>query len=249
MCGRFTLTASPEEVADLLGLDGMEDFPPRYNIAPTQPILNVVTGPHGQRAALLVRWGLVPAWVRDPAGFSVLINARSESAATKPAFRNAMRHRRTLVPASGFYEWHRPADRKMQKQAYFIRPRDGGIVTFGGLMETWYSADGSEFDSGAILTTAASPAIARIHDRMPVVIRPEDHERWLDCKRYEPRHVADLMAAVDDDYFEAVPVSDKVNKVANTGPEVQEPSGEPPDARQNAGVARRSAGSGQYELF
>lgn len=250
MCGRFSLTASPQEVAAALGLETLEDFPPRYNIAPTQPILVAVNGPAGNRVVVLVRWGLVPAWVKDPRDFKLLINARSETAAQKPAFRNAMRHRRVLIPASGFYEWQRPADPKAAKQAYWIKPVDGGVATFGGLMETWHSADGSEIDSGAILTTQANPAIAQIHDRMPVVIKPGDHQRWLDCRNLEPRDIADLMQPVDAAYFQAIPVSDKVNKIANSGPEVQTKvdlqSATLPKA---AKPGKQTASTGQFDLF
>ena len=254
MCGRFSLTATPEEVRDFLGLLELEDFPPRYNIAPTQPILVVVAGDlHGpgsnlpDRKAVLVRWGLMPSWVKDPREFPLLINARAETAIGKASFRAAMRHRRVLVPASGFYEWHRPAKESGEKsQAYWIRPRHGKIVAFAGLMETWASADGSEVDTGAILTVNSNQTIGRIHDRMPVVIKLEDYERWLDCKSGEPRHVADLMTSAEEDFFEAVPVSDLVNKVKNTGPEVQAPVGE---SLPVAEPKKTSSGGGQMSLF
>ncbi len=231
MCGRFALNVSPEELAEVLGLLDLEDFPARFNIAPTQPILVVVSGEPSEpgsnrpdRGAMLVRWGFTPGWVKDPTQFPLLINARAETAIGKASFRAAMRHRRVLVPASGFYEWHRPSKQTGEKsQPYWIKPRHGGIVAFAGLMETWSSADGSEVDTGAILTTAANATIAPIHDRMPVVIKPEDFSRWLDCKTQEPRDVADLMRPVEDDFFEAVPVSDKVNKVANMGADLQTP--------------------------
>ena len=235
MCGRFALTASPEEVAEILGLDRLEDFPPRFNIAPTQPVLMALNGPSGNREAVLVRWGLVPAWVKEPADFSLLLNARCETAADKAAFRNAMRHRRALIPASGFYEWHRPADRKAPRQAYWVRPRGGGIVAFAGLMETWAGKDGSEIDTGAILTTSASATIAAIHDRMPVVIPPEHFDRWLDCRNFTPREIADLLVPAGTDLFEAIPVSSKVNRIANTGPDVQEPMREEPPQATNVG--------------
>lgn len=231
MCGRFSLTATPEEVQELFGLEEIEGFPPRYNIAPTQAIL-IVAGDRRRaegdnrtdRRALLARWGLLPGWVKDPADFPLLINARSETAAEKASFRAAMRHRRVLVAASGFYEWQRPPKASKSKSTpYWIRPRGGGIVAFAGLMETYMGADGGEIDTAAILTVSANPAIAPIHDRMPVVIAPEDFSRWLDCLNQEPRHVADLMRPAPDDFFEAVWVSDLVNKVANTGPEVQAP--------------------------
>lgn len=231
MCGRFALTAGPKDMAELFGLLGADDFPARYNIAPTQPILVVIAGDRGERGsnlpdrrALLVRWGLTPAWVKNPKEFPLLINARAETAIGKASFRAAMRHRRILVPASGFYEWHRPAKESGEKaQAYWIRPRRGGIIAFAGLMETWSSADGSEVDTGAILTVRANAAISPIHDRMPVVIRQEDFSRWLDCKTQEPRDVANLMTQVEEDFFEAIPVSDRVNKVANMGPDLQIP--------------------------
>jgi putative SOS response-associated peptidase YedK len=254
MCGRYSLTATPEEVAELFELDGIDDFPPRYNIAPTQPILMVGNGPAGKRDAILVRWGLVPSWVKDPQDFTLLLNARSETAAEKPSFRTAMRHRRMLVPASGFYEWHRPADKTLPKQAYWIRQKQGGIVCFGGLMETWSDAGGSEIDSGCILTTASNQQIGTIHHRMPVVIRPEDFERWLDCKTREPRDVTDLMQPVEDGFFEAISVSDKVNKVANAGPDIQQPMTESTNAQKQqpsgkSGQAARSAPADQFDLF
>ncbi|WP_320196985.1 SOS response-associated peptidase [Agrobacterium rosae] len=234
MCGRFVLNASPEEVADYLDLIGLEGFPARFNIAPTQPILIVVEGTQPEpgsnlpnRQAMLVRWGFMPGWVKDPKEFPLLINARSETAIGKASFRAAMRHRRVLIPATGFYEWRRPAkDEGGKPQAFYIKPKKGGIVAFAGLMETWSSADGSEVDTGAILTTSANRSIARIHDRMPVVISPEDFSRWLDCKTQEPREILDLMKAADEDFFEMIPVSDKVNKVANTGADLLEPVAE-----------------------
>ncbi|MCT7375971.1 SOS response-associated peptidase [Chelativorans salis] len=227
MCGRFALTDRPEGVEALLGVAEVEAFPPRYNIAPTQPILMTVGGaprPEGSnlpdRRALLVRWGFIPSWAKNPKDMPLLINARSETAAEKATFRAAMRHRRALVPASGFYEWRRSG--KGRTQAYWVRPRSGGPIAFAGLMETYAEPGGSEIDTGAILTTAASRDLADIHHRMPAVIRPEHFSRWLDCVRSEPRDVADLLAPVEEGFFEAVPVSDRVNKVANTGPEVQE---------------------------
>lgn len=256
MCGRFALTATPDELLELFGLLKVEDFPARFNVAPTQPILVVVASERAEpgsnlpeRKALLVRWGFTPGWVKDPRAFPLLINARAETATDKAAFRAAMRHRRVLVPASGFYEWHRPAKgSRASSQAYWVRPRKGGIVAFAGLMETWSSADGSEVDTAAILTTNANKAIRHIHDRMPVVIQPEDFTRWLDCRTQEPRDVADLMVPAPEDLFEAIPVSDKVNKVANTGPELQDmvtPVASPVVERGEA----REDDSGQMSLF
>ena len=260
MCGRFSLTASPEEVAEFFDLEEVEDFPPRYNIAPTQPIL-IIAGDisrapgdnRSNRRPLLVRWGLIPSWVKDLEKFPLLINARSETAAEKASFRAAMRHRRVLIAASGFYEWHRPPKELKEKPVpYWIRPAHGGIVAFGGLMETYMTPDGAEIDTGAILTTSANSAIAPIHDRMPVVIKPQDFERWLDCKAGEPRDVADLMKPVDQDFFEAIHVSDRVNKVANSGPDLQERVAETPkpmDSRPEPKADKPDGPPDQLKLF
>lgn len=258
MCGRFALLALPEELQEFLSLVELEGFPARYNIAPTQPVLAVIEGDRPEpgsnqpaRRALLLRWGLIPGFVKDPREFPLLINARSETAIGKASFRAAMRHRRILIPASGFYEWRRPEKGSKEKsQAYWVRPRKGGIVAFAGLMETWSSADGSEVDTGAILTADAPANFRHIHDRMPVVIAPEDFSRWLDCKTQEPREVADLMVSPQPDLFEAIPVSDRVNKVANTGPELLVPV-EPARNLPPAPAPKKVAGGGgnQLDLF
>ncbi len=262
MCGRFALTSTPKDVFEFLSVISGDDFPKRYNIAPTQPILVVTAGERAvpgsnlpTRQAVLARWGFLPGWVKDPRDFPLLINARAETAIEKASFRAAIRHRRVLVPASGFYEWHRPAKEAGGKaQAYWIRPRHDGLVAFAGLMETWSSADGSEVDTAAILTTGANPMMAAIHDRMPVVIHPQDFERWLDCKTQEPRHVTDLMRPGSEDLFEAVPVSDLVNKVGNVGPDIQErvdPVAALPDPKRASDTkkAATSQDGGQLSLF
>lgn len=227
MCGRFALDLTPKDIVDLFEVLDVDPFPPRYNIAPTQPILMIVRDhPHAPGSnlppnrAVLVRWGFIPAWAKDPKALPLLINARAETAAEKNSFKAALRHRRTLVPASGFYEWRR--DGSGRSQAYWVRPRKQPFVAFAGLMETWAEPGGSEIDTGAILTTSARGEVARIHDRAPIVIHPRDFSRWLDCRNYEPRQVSDLLQPAEADFFEAIPVSDKVNKVANVGPELQQ---------------------------
>ncbi|RWP41536.1 MAG: SOS response-associated peptidase [Mesorhizobium sp.] len=255
MCGRFALTATPDRAAAFLGLPELEDFPPRYNIAPTQPVLMAIAGlPRApgsnlpdsnlqDRQPMLVRWGLIPAWVKDTREFPLLFNARSEGAAQKASFRAAMRHRRALVPASGFYEWRQSGGKR--GQPYWVRPKHGGLVAFAGLIETYAEPGGSEMDTGAILTVNANADIAHIHDRMPVVIDPQDFARWLDCRTREPRDVADLLRPAQLDFFEAVPVSDLVNKVANTGPEIQERWPELEKARRR----KPGADDSQMSLF
>lgn len=253
MCGRYAVTMTAEELMEGWGVIGVADFPPLYNIAPTQPIHVVMAGhPRAPgsnlpaRQALLARWGFIPGWAKDPKAMPLLINARSETASEKAAFRAAMRHRRALLPASGFYEWRRVGGNA--RQAYWIRPRDGGPVSFGGLMETWSDPNGSEVDTAAILTTRANEAIAHIHHRMPVVVRPQDFDRWLDCVNCEPRDVADLLEPVEPDFFEAIPVSDLVNRVANTGPQVQERI-EPEAEKEPPAEPAEPAGGKQLSLF
>lgn len=261
MCGRIAVIASPDEMAAFTGVGDLESFPPRYNIAPTQPILVVTSGPQRppgsnlpDRQALLARWGLIPGWTKNPADMPLLLNARSETAIEKASFRNAMRHRRALVPVSGFYEWKKlPGNRR---QPYWLRPHKGGLVALAGLMEMWSEPGGSEIDTAAILTTGASTDILHIHDRMPVVIQPEDFARWLDCRTQEPRDVADLMRPAQPDFFEQIPVPELVNKVSNVGPEIQDrveplPEAAPPrqKAERPSVEKRKASDEGQMKLF
>ncbi len=244
MCGRFSLTATPEEVCALFDFDEIAGFPPRYNIAPTQPILTAMLDHQGNRSMILVRWGLIPQWVKDPDDFTLLINARSETVAAKASFKSAIRHSRILIPASGFYEWYRPVDKKQPKQAYWITPASGNIVAFGGLMETWTGADGTEIDTGCILTTASNSQIGNIHHRMPVVIKPEDFDLWLDCQNNGPKEIAKLMEPIENGFFNAIAVSDRVNKVANNGPDIQQPAPQQGSARKH-----KPDHSSQMDLF
>jgi putative SOS response-associated peptidase YedK len=220
MCGRFALTATADEVRALMGYLDVVDFPPRYNIAPTQPVA-IVRLERGERRFALARWGLVPAFVKDPKNFALLFNARSESAGDKPAFRAAMRYRRCLFPASGFYEWRRGPGKA--KQAFWLRPRHGRLVAFAGLWETWSDRDGGEIDTATILTTDANALVAPIHDRMPVVVAPDDFDRWLDTRRYPPEAVAELLRPPPDDLFEAIAVGPAVNSADNDNPSLQAP--------------------------
>lgn len=223
MCGRYLFTTMPEAVRKLFGYKEQPNFPPRYNIAPTQPIA-VVTARHGERHFVLMRWGLIPSWVKDPSKFPLLFNARSEEAAGKPAFRSAMKYRRCLIPANGFYEWKREGK---AKRPFLIRPRDGSPIAFAGLHETWLGADGSEVDTAAILTTAPNRLLAPIHDRMPVVIPEDAFAAWLDVDGRRPADVADLLRPAPDGLFEAVPVSERVNAARTDDPGLVEPLSEP----------------------
>jgi putative SOS response-associated peptidase YedK len=219
MCGRFALTDAPEEVAALFGYLDAEDFPPRYNIAPTQPIA-IVREEHGARRFALARWGLVPAWVEDPRHFQLLINARSEGIADRPAFKNAIRYRRCLVPASGFYEWRRQG---RSKQPYWVKPRHTGPIAFAGLWETWSDRDGGEIDSACIITTNANATVMPIHARMPVIITPDQFDRWL---KGETDEAMALLKPARDDLLEVHQVSDRVNKADADDPGLMLPVAE-----------------------
>lgn len=231
MCGRFVLSERPHtlerlfayEIDALLG-NRLPEALARFNIAPTQPILVVDAGLDGRRHLRLVRWGLIPSWTKEAKTQSLLFNARAETAADKPSFRTAMRHRRCLVPASGFFEWRRIG---ATKQPYYIRPRDGSPMAFAGITETWLGADGSEIDTGAILTTTANRLMAPLHERMPVILDPANWDAWLDCGRNRPQDVAALMRPADDGLLEAIPVSERVNSVAQDDPALIEPLSEP----------------------
>lgn len=211
MCGRFVITSAPEALRQLFGYIEQPNFPPRYNVAPTQPI-PVVLVENGARHFRLMRWGLLPSWVRDPRGFTLLINARSETVLEKPAFKNAIRRRRGLIPADGYYEWKMTDGRK---QPFFIRRADGAPLGFAAVFETWLGPNGEELDTVAIVTAAAGEDLAALHDRVPVTISPRDFERWLDSRGDEVDGVLPLMTAPRIGEFAWHPVSTRVNRVAN----------------------------------
>jgi putative SOS response-associated peptidase YedK len=218
MCGRLALTTPPDAVRSFFDYVDQPNFPPRYNIAPTQPLAIVRQTLDGTRRFHLVRWGLMPPWVKDPASFTLLINARAETASQKPSFRNAMRHHRCLVPASGFYEWRRTPE---GKQPFWIRPAEGDVMGFAGLWETWSDPDGGDIDTGAILTIQSNRMMSAIHHRMPVILKREDFGTWLDVANVDRREAEKLLQPVEDDFLVATPVSNRVNKVVNDDADVQ----------------------------
>jgi putative SOS response-associated peptidase YedK len=220
MCSRYSLTSPPEAVRAYFATRNGLEFPPRYNIAPTQPVLIVRRSPVGEREQHLVRWGLIPSWVKDPREFTTIINARSETAAEKPSFRGALRHRRCLVPTTGFYEW---TGKPGAKQPHLIRPRDGGVMAMAGLAEHWVGADGSELETMAILTTSANATMQPIHDRMPVIIAPQHFETWLDCTSGSAISAESLLSAAPAGLLEVVDVSPLLNNPRNEGPELHRP--------------------------
>jgi len=219
MSGRYLLAARPEALAAAFGIAAPPWLPPRYNIAPGGPI-GIVRFVHGARDFALVRWGLIPSWVRDPRKYGPFVNARAEGIAEKPAFRGGMRYRRCLVPASGWYHWEQ---RGGARRPWLVRPRAGGPIGFAGIWDPWLGADGSEIDGALIITVPASPDIAGIADRMPAVIAPEDHGRWLDADRITAPAAALLLRPAEAETMEAVPISDRVNRVENDDPSLLEP--------------------------
>ena len=222
MCTRYSLTSPSEAVRAYFRHHNEAVYPPRYNIAPTQPVAIVRPDHSGRRELMLVRWGLIPSWVKDPRTFSTLINARAESAAAKPAFRGALRHKRCLVPADGFYEWTGAPGRK---RPHLLRLRSGGPMALAGLYEHWLGADGSELDTMAILTVPANRHLAALHDRMPAILPPGDFEAWLDVRAVSAEEAQRLLVPAAEDALEIVEVSRKLNDPRNEGPEVQEAVG------------------------
>jgi putative SOS response-associated peptidase YedK len=217
MCGRYVIISTPEAIRALFGYAEQPNFPPRYNVAPTQPI-PVVRLVDGKPSFALMRWGLLPSWLKDPKTFPLLINARGESVLDKAAFRNAMRRRRCLIPTDGFYEWK--AGATGPKRPYFVRARrdpDGAAppLAFAGLWETWTGPNGEEVDTAAIITTAANRTLAAIHARMPVFVAKEAFDLWLDCAHVEADAAAALIAPAPDALLEAHEISTAVNRVAN----------------------------------
>jgi putative SOS response-associated peptidase YedK len=219
MCSRYALTSPPEAVRAYFACHIHHDFPPRYNIAPTQPVAIVRHDHQRRRELALVRWGLIPSWVKDPARLSALINARAETAAEKPSFRGSMRHRRCLVPADCFYEWMGPA---RSRRPYMVRPVAGGPMAIAGLWDHWLGADGSEIETMAILTVAANPTVGRIHDRMPAILPPEHFEAWLDTSSGRSVEAHELLEPAPEGLLEVLEVSKKLNDARNEGPEAQE---------------------------
>ncbi len=195
MCGRYTLTSAPEAIRALFRYAEQPNFPPRYNIAPTQPIA-IVRQVDGKRQFALVRWGFLPSWVKDPKAFALLINARGESVLEKPAFRAAMKRRRCLIPADGFYEWQTGGGRK---RPFFVHAKGGGLLAFAGLWESWTGPNGEELETAAIVTTGANGALSSIHERMPVVVPPEAFDLWLDCAHVDGVTAAALIAPARED--------------------------------------------------
>jgi len=224
MCGRFAITSPPEAVRAFFRHAENPNFPPRYNIAPTQPIPLVSARREGAGAARhfqLARWGFLPGFVKNPAKFPLIINARAETIAEKPSFRAALRRRRCLVPADCWYEWR--ANLRGPKTPYLLQRAGGGLMGFAGLWETYLDPSGSEIDTVCIVTTMANGATAAIHDRMPAIIDAEDFEDWLNPDETVQPPLG-LLRPAPDDAIEFFAIGPHVNRATNDVAEVQTPA-------------------------
>jgi putative SOS response-associated peptidase YedK len=225
MCGRFTLTTSVRELADLF--QAMEvELPaalPQYNIPPSAQVLAVRQLP-GQEGRQLVplRWGLIPHWATDPAIGNRLINARAETAAGKPSFRDAFRRRRCLVPANGFFEWKKQGG---TKEPYYLHLRDGRPFAFAGLWERWLGPSDQPVETCTILTTDANDLVRSIHDRMPVILPSDAYARWLDPQLQDPEMLQPLLRPFPAEQMAAYPVSRLVNNPRHNDAKCLEPVG------------------------
>lgn len=220
MCGRYFFVSSPVETAAHFGVDVRDNFPPRYNIAPTQPVALIRHGQdrgpgRGGREYALARWGFIPGWARKVEGRPI-INARAETAAEKPSFRSAFRRRRCLVPANGYYEW-------VGKRVFCVRRPDEALFAFAGLWETLCDPDGGEIDTLAILTGAAGPDMAGLHARAPLVIPQADYASWLETDERDIAALARLLAPAPAGSWRAYEVSPAVGPVRNEGAALIEP--------------------------
>jgi putative SOS response-associated peptidase YedK len=220
MCGRYTLTIDAAVLADFFAIGEVPVLVPRYNIAPTQAVPVVRIDAEGRRLWSEVRWGLIPFWAKDTRIGARMINARAETVADKPAFRTAFHRRRCLIPADGFIEWKKEAG---GKQPHLIRFADGRPFAFAGIWEQWRPADGDALESCAIITTGANDLVAAVHDRMPVILPPDTHSRWLGPTASQESGLTELLVPHAGDEMEAVAVNPRVNSPANDDPECLQP--------------------------
>ncbi|MBX2797064.1 MAG: SOS response-associated peptidase [Myxococcales bacterium] len=231
MCGRFALTAPASDIAEIFQVDVLPDILPRYNVAPTTQVACVVEEDDGQRSMQTFRWGLIPRWAKDKKIAYRTINARSETVASKPAFRAAFKRRRLLILADGFYEWHRVGTGKAQKKTpHLIQLADGRPFAMAGLWETWVDPETEEeLRSCTIVTTEGNDLMKPIHDRMPVILPADRWDLWLDRSVDDKSVLQELLVPYPADDMKERRVSKSVGNVRNKGPEVQGPFEEDDD--------------------
>ncbi len=243
MCSRYSLTSPVEAVRAYFHPVRDHVYPPRYNIAPTQPVAVIRTGADNARELVLVRWGLIPSWVKEPGEFATLLNARAETVSEKPSFKAAMRHRRCIVPADAFYEWTGSAGAK--KPHMISRAAAPGLLAFAGLWEHWMSKDGSEIETMAIVTVAANATISAVHDRMPAILPEAAFETWLDIKNVRDHEAADLLQPAPLDLLKIEELAPAINNSRLEGPELQQVLRAGPVARSH----KRTMTPGQGTLL
>jgi putative SOS response-associated peptidase YedK len=224
MCGRYRLTAKERWLSEYFKIPAEDiDWAARWNIAPTDEVATIRQDRRGpKRIFAKMRWGLIPYWAKDKSFGAKAINAVSETAREKPAFRESIRKRRCLIPADGFYEWKEIEPKR--KQPYNIGMADDGLFAFAGLWDKWKDPAGKEILSCTILTTEANALLKNIHDRMPVILSPDDYDLWLDPGVTDLVQVGDLLKPFDSRLMRVYPVNSTVNKVANDSPECAEES-------------------------
>ena len=216
MCGRFTITATPDQLQEAFpGVVVPAQMAPRYNVAPSQPI--AVVPNDGRNAVDFFVWGLIPSWSKDPAIGNRMINARAETLAEKPSFRTAYKRRRCLILADGFYEW-KQIPGKRGKAPHYITLKDRQPFAMAGLWEQWFSPDGSEIKSATIITTEPNELMAQLHNRMPVILQTVDYARWLDPGERTPADLQNLLVPYPAGEMAHYPVSTMVNSPANDVP-------------------------------
>ena len=221
MCGRFTLTVNPEELEEAFrDFDFPDRFAPRFNIAPTQPVLAVANDAKNKADFLL--WGLIPSWAKDPSIANKLINARGETLAEKPSFRGGFKYKRCLILADGFYEWNVQPGTKT-KTPYFIHMQDRKPFAFAGLWDEWQSPDGGALRTCTIITTEPNELMKSLHNRMPLILDPKDYAEWLDPAARAPESLVHLVKPFPSDRMAAYPVSTAVNSPGNDRAELVVP--------------------------
>jgi putative SOS response-associated peptidase YedK len=222
MCGRYRLSRRKQLVEEYFDTVSDEpDWTPRYNIAPTQPVPVIRQHPKEPvRQLSLMKWGLIPSWSKDSSGAARMINARSETASTKPAFRDALKSRRCLIPADGFYEWKRDGK---TKQPFCFEVNQGQLFAFAGLWDRWKDPSGNWINTCSILTTTPNAVTSAVHDRMPVILDPDSYDLWLDPGMTKVEAVSDLLRPCDASRMRSYPVSTRVNHVANDDAECSRP--------------------------
>jgi len=250
MCGRYAATLPPEMMVELFKLLNSIDYPPRYNITPTQPIA-VIWEQEARRTVQLVRWGFVPSWVKDPREFPLLINARAESLIEKPSFRDAVKRSRCVIPASGYYEWMKGPDGK--KRPYYITLENDEPMAFAGLYSTWSGPEGEEIDTAAIVTVEPNLEISSIYDRMPAILRSEQAiDDWLNTRDVTARDAVQLAAPPPPGAMKFYPVGKAIGSALADGPELIRPLSAEERAAEDAEKPvrrKKAAGGGQGELF